>query len=50
MKKEETEEQFNNEAKKGWRFAADAASITDEYAGSARGVESLWPSTAIWEH
>ena len=28
------EEQFNKEAKEGWRFAADAARITDETAGS----------------
>ena len=28
------EEQFNKEAKEGWRFAADAAGITDETAGS----------------
>ena len=25
MRKEVTEEQFNGEAKKGWRFAADAS-------------------------
>ena len=29
MKKEEMEEHFNKEAKKGWIFAADAARITD---------------------
>ena len=34
LRKEETEEQFNKEAKKGWRFAADAPRITDETAGS----------------
>ena len=28
------EEQFNKEAKQGWRSAADAARITDETAGS----------------
>ena len=28
------EEQFNREAKEGWRFAADAARITDERVGS----------------
>ena len=28
------EEEFNKEAKEGWRFAADAARITDERAGS----------------
>ena len=27
-------EQFNKEAKEGWRFAADAARITDERANS----------------
>ena len=34
MRKEETEEQFNEEAKEGWRFHADAARITDERARS----------------
>ena len=34
MRKEEKEEKFNNEAKEGWRFAADAARIIDETAGS----------------
>ena len=34
MRKEEMEEQFNKEAKQGWRIAADAARITDERAGS----------------
>ena len=33
-RKEEMEEQFNKEAKEGWMFAADAARITDERAGS----------------
>ena len=28
------EEQFNKEPKEGWRFAADAARITDERASS----------------
>ena len=28
------EEQFNKEAKKGWRLAADTARITDENASS----------------
>ena len=28
------EEQFNKEAKDGWRFSADAARITDENAGT----------------
>ena len=34
LRKEEMEEQFNREAKEGWRFAADAARITDERASS----------------
>ena len=34
LRKEEMEEQFNREAKEGWRLAADAARITDERAGS----------------
>ena len=34
LKKEEMEVQFNREAKEGWRFAADAARITDGTAGS----------------
>ena len=34
MRKEEMEEQFNREAKEGWRFAADATKITDERARS----------------
>ena len=34
LRKEEMEEQFNREAKEGWRFAADAAKITDERASS----------------
>ena len=34
LRKEEMEEQFNKEAKEGWRFAADAARITDERANS----------------
>ena len=34
LRKEEMEEQFNKEAKEGCRFAADAARITDERAGS----------------
>ena len=34
LRKEDMEEQFNKEAKEGWRFAADAARITDERAGS----------------
>ena len=31
------EEQFNREAKEGWRFAADAARITDERASGEDG-------------
>ena len=34
LRKEEMEEKFNKEAKEGWRFAAGAARITDERAGS----------------
>ena len=34
LRKEDMEEQFNREAKEGWRFVADAARITDEKAGS----------------
>ena len=34
LRKEETEEQFNREAKEGWIFAADAARITDQRASS----------------
>ena len=33
LRKEEVEEQFNREAKEGWRFAASAARITEEMAG-----------------
>ena len=50
LRKEEMEEQFNKEVKEGWRFAAHAARITDERAGSedqkhtSGGV--LWQSTA----
>ena len=32
--KEDMEEQFNREAKEGWRFAADAARITDDNVGT----------------
>ena len=35
MRKEEMEEQFKKEAKKGWRLAADSARIIDEKASSA---------------
>ena len=34
LRKEEMEEQLNEEAKEGRRFAADAARIADERAGS----------------
>ena len=34
QRKEEVKDQFNGEAKVEWRFAADAARITDETAGS----------------
>ena len=34
LRKEEMEEQFNREATEGWRFAADAARVTDESASS----------------
>ena len=34
LRKEEMEEQFNKEAKEGWRFAASAARITEETTGS----------------
>ena len=34
LRKEEMEEQFNREAKEGWKFAADAARITNERARS----------------
>ena len=34
LRKEETEEQFNKEAKEGWRFAGMQREITDETAGS----------------
>ena len=34
MRREEMEEQFNKEFKQGWRFAADAARITDNKASS----------------
>ena len=33
LRKEDMEEQFNKEAKEGWRFAASAARITEETAG-----------------
>ena len=29
LRKEEMEEQFNREAKEGWRYAADAARVKD---------------------
>ena len=34
LRKEEMEEQLNKDAKEGWKFAADAARITDERASS----------------
>ena len=34
LRREEMEEQFNRQAKEGWRRSADAARITDEKAGS----------------
>ena len=34
LRKEDMKEQYNREAKEGWRFAADAARITDEKASS----------------
>ena len=34
LRREEMEDQFNREAKEGWRFAADAARIADERASS----------------
>ena len=34
MRKGEMVEQFNKETQQGWRFAADAARITDENASS----------------
>ena len=33
LRKEETEEELNKEAKEGWRLAANAAGIIDERAG-----------------
>ena len=46
------EEPFNREAKEGWRFAADAARITDEKSNSddqsIRREESLLQSIATW--
>ena len=33
LRKEEMEEQFNEEAKEGWRFAASAPRITEETTG-----------------
>ena len=34
LRKEEMEDQFNREGKEGWRYAADAARITNERASS----------------
>ena len=42
------EEQFNREAEEGWRFAVDAARITEEVAGDEdrkRQEEFLLQST-----
>ena len=51
MRREEMEEQFNKEAKRGWRFAADAARITDENASSEdRRHTSGGVSAAIDSH
>ena len=44
LRKEEMEEQFNKEAKEGWRFAADAARITDERAGREDHKRRIWRS------
>ena len=33
LRKQQMEEQFNREAKEGWRFATSAASISEEMAG-----------------
>ena len=33
LRKEDVKEQFNREAKEGWRFATSAARITEEMAG-----------------
>ena len=38
--KEEMEEQFNREAKEGWRFAADAARITDQRTSVEDGKQT----------
>ena len=48
------EEQLNKEAKEGWRFAGDAARITDERASSEdwKNIHqevSLWQRAATWE-
>ena len=40
-RKEEMVEQFNREAKEGWRFAADAARVTDESASSEDRTHTL---------
>ena len=59
VRKEEMEEQFNKEAKEGWRFAASAARITDAGSklrkreamtiASTRQEEFWWQSTATSE-
>ena len=45
LRKEEMEEQFNREAKEGWRFAADAARISD---GRARGEDRQHTSGGVF--
>ena len=53
LRKEGMEEQFNREAKEGWRFAADAARMTDENAGTEdckhTSGESFLRLKATWE-
>ena len=46
----EMEEQFNKEAEKRWRSAANAARITDETAGSEdrKRTSGAWQSIATW--
>ena len=53
LKKEEMEEEFNKEAKEGWRFAASAARITEETTRDAEkrsqhgiGAEKSWDHEA----
>ena len=53
LRKEDMEELFNREAKGEWRFATDAARVTDERASSedqrTHQEEFLLQSTATWE-